>query len=74
MVMPLVFVVINVNKLFWGDITVKSMFLFMLNKRKCKNAAWGSPQAPLGDLSALPLLSREGHAPSLTLPAYEYSY
>ena len=49
------------------DITVN----FMLNKRKSKKAAGASPQTPLGELSALPqtpLLSREGHAPSRTLP------
>ena len=44
---------------------------FKLNKRKSKKAAGASPQAPLGELSALPqtpLLSREGARPPYPPP------
>ena len=63
MVMLLVFVVINI-KLFWGNIT--TIFIFILNKRKCKNAAGASTGGP----PSAPLAAREG----TPLPAYEYSY
>ena len=41
------------------------MFIFMLNKRKCKKAA-GTGVA--FSVPPDPLLLREGHAPSRTLP------
>ena len=82
MVMPLVYVLIKIIdiradysniyvkiKLFWwGDITVKSMFIFMLNKRKCKRAAnWGSYQRS----PRPPCCHRRGTPSSVPFPAYE---
>ena len=57
MVMPLV---INI-KLFWGDITI--IFIFMLNKRKCKNAAGAT-----GEPTSTPLAVTGWVRP---LPTYE---